>query len=117
MNIIIRSIGMICLLSALAEVFVIEWIKGMHTFSSVTLSIINIILALAFGVVGWKTFKEHIKEERLSEWVIVILMFLNLGFSQMIYANYSKLDDVVIAILNKCSMPSKDDKFNVQNIK
>ncbi|GHT48969.1 hypothetical protein AGMMS49936_11620 [Endomicrobiia bacterium] len=106
---------MICLLSALSEVFVIEWFKNLHKFSSGVLSTFNLLLAIiGFGIVGWKALWEHIKEERLGKWIVVIMIFLNLGFSQMIYANYSKLCDIMVAILNKCASPNKDGQNNAQ---
>ncbi|GHT86771.1 hypothetical protein AGMMS49543_20770 [Betaproteobacteria bacterium] len=101
MNKTIRSIGMIALITAIGDVFVIEWLKGIHKFSGGMLSFLNIILAAILGVVAYKAFEHQMKEENLGRWVIVILMLLDLGFSEMIYRHYSKLDDVLIAVLNK----------------
>ncbi|GHT28857.1 hypothetical protein AGMMS49995_10380 [Endomicrobiia bacterium] len=99
MHKIIMSIAMISGLTSLAEVFVIEWIKSLfkstHIFGSTTLGLINLILAAVLGLIGYNTFKIHIDDGKLGKWVIIIMMFLNLGFSEMIYQHYTKIDEII----------------------
>lgn len=101
----ILDIGAICVMMSVGLVFAIEWGKKLRRgvidkeWGSVKLSIAVLAGGILFGAVAYYGFLW--KEKEYGEWIILIITFLIVGMSQLIWENYNYIKKAGVKMAKK----------------